>query len=71
MNSLNEVLNTALSLNEKERAIVAEKIILSLDTEIDAQSEKKWQEEIVNRINEIDNGQVNLISWDEAKKRMS
>jgi putative addiction module component (TIGR02574 family) len=71
MNSLNEVLNTALALNEKERAIIAEKILLSLDTDIDAQSEKKWQEEIVNRINEIDNGKVNLISWEEAKKRMS
>ena len=67
MNSLNEVLNTALSLNEKERAIIAEKIILSLDAETDTQSEKKWQVEIEKRVNEIDSDKVKLISWDEAK----
>lgn len=71
MNSLNEVLNTALSLNEKERAIVAQKIILSLDNESDAQSEKLWQLEIEKRINEIDGNKVNLLSWDEAQKRLS
>lgn len=71
MNSLNDVLNTALSLSEKERAIIAQKIILSLDTRSDAQSEKLWQFEIEKRISEIDADKVNLLSWDEAKKIIS
>ena len=70
MNSFSEVLNSALLLDERERAIIAEKIILSLDSNIDLQSEKYWQTEIVNRVKEIDNGYVNLIEWEEAKKRL-
>jgi len=70
MNSFNEVLNSALLLDERERALIAEKIILSLDNEIDLQSEKYWQTEIANRVKEIDNGYVNLIEWEEAKKRL-
>ena len=70
MNSFNEILTSALSLDERERALIAEKIILSLDTEIDLQSEKYWQTEISNRVKEIDNGYVNLIEWEEAKKSL-
>lgn len=71
MNSLNDVLITALSLSEKERAIIAQKIILSLDTESDAQSERLWQSEIDKRMDEIDTEKINLISWEDAKKRLS
>lgn len=70
MNSFNEVLNSALLLDERERALIAEKIILSLDNEIDLQSEKYWQTEIANRVKEIDSGYVNLVEWEEAKKRL-
>jgi putative addiction module component (TIGR02574 family) len=69
MNSFSEVLNSALLLDERERALIAEKIILSLDSEIDLQSEKYWQSEIANRVKEIDNDYVKLIEWEEAKKK--
>lgn len=71
MNSFSEVLNSALSLNEKERALIAEKIILSLDPKTDEQSDKHWRTEIKRRIKEIDEGKANLISWNQAKKRIS
>lgn len=70
MNSFNEVLNSALLLDEKERALIAEKIILSLDSKIDLDSEEYWQTEIANRVKEIDNGYLNLVEWEEAKKRL-
>jgi putative addiction module component (TIGR02574 family) len=70
MNSFSEVLNSALLLNEKERALIAEKIILTLDPKIDEQSDKHWQTEIKRRIKEIDEGKANLISWNQAKKRI-
>jgi putative addiction module component (TIGR02574 family) len=70
MNSFNEILTSALSLDERERALIAEKIISSLDSQIDLQSEQYWQTEIANRVREIDNGYVNLIEWEEAKKRL-
>jgi|GEM_PF-3133096 putative addiction module component (TIGR02574 family) len=70
MNTFNEILTSALSLDERERALIAEKIISSLDSQIDLQSEKYWQTEIENRVKEIDNGYVNLIGWEEAKKRL-
>lgn len=71
MNSLNEILRSALSLDEKDRAIIAEKIISSLDIEYDLNAEKYWQTEISDRVKEIDEGSVNLIPWDDAKKRMN
>ncbi len=70
MNSFSDVLNSALSLNERERALIAEKIILSLDPKIDQQSDKHWRNEIKRRIKEIDEGKANLISWNQAKKRI-
>jgi putative addiction module component (TIGR02574 family) len=70
MNSFNEILTSALSLDERERALIAEKIISSLDSQIDLQSERYWQTEIANRVKEIDNGYLNLIEWEEAKKKL-
>jgi len=70
MNSLNEILNSALSLNEKERALIAEKIILSLDNDYEPESEEDWLAEISNRVKEIDKNKVTLIEWSEAKKRL-
>jgi len=57
-------------LKEIDWAIIAEKIILSLDTKTDLKSEEYWQAKIANRVKEIDNVTVNLIEWEEAKKRL-
>jgi putative addiction module component len=43
-------------------------LIESLDVEADDKAEDAWREEIHRRLQQIDNGAVRLIPWDEASK---
>jgi putative addiction module component (TIGR02574 family) len=65
-----ELLKDALSLPPEARAALADSLLESLDTEIDASVEEAWREEIHRRLREIDSGAVQLIPWDEAHRRL-
>ncbi len=58
-----------MELSIKERAAIAEQLIRSLDGPADDDVEIAWQKEIQKRIEEIDNGEVELIPWEEIREK--
>lgn len=65
-----ELLQEALNLPTEARATLADSLLESLDSEVDVDSDEAWREEAVRRVGEIDSGAVQLVSWEEAKKRL-
>jgi len=65
-----QFLQRALSLPASERAEIAASLIESLDEETDADVDAAWAGEIKRRIDAIDNGQVQLIPWDDMIRSM-
>jgi putative addiction module component (TIGR02574 family) len=65
-----ELLRDALALPPEGRAALIDSLIESLDETIDAGVEEAWKREIEVRLEQIDNGAVELISWGAARKRL-
>lgn len=65
-----EILKDALALPPEARAALIGPLVNSLDTEVDEDAEEAWCEEIQRRLKEIDSGAVNLVPWDEARRRL-
>jgi putative addiction module component (TIGR02574 family) len=64
-----ELLMEALHLPAEARAALAGSLLDSLDTEVDANAEEAWRDEIYRRLQEIDSGAVQLIPWRDAQRR--
>lgn len=64
-----ELLKRALTLSDKERAELASSLIDSLDPTVDADAELAWQKEIARRLEEIENGKVKTVPWDEVRRK--
>jgi putative addiction module component (TIGR02574 family) len=64
-----EVLEAALALPPDERASVAEKLVASLDGDVDPDAETEWAAEIERRLARIQVGQAS-ISMDESLARL-
>jgi len=65
-----ELLRSALTLPESERAEIAATLIHSLDATADEDVDSSWAEEIQRRIESIDKGDVKLIPWDAVMQEM-
>ena len=65
-----EVLRDALALSIEDRAALIYSLIESLDPATDEDAQQAWQAEIGRRIREIDNGSVELIPWQVARRRL-
>jgi putative addiction module component (TIGR02574 family) len=65
-----EVLRDALALPSEARAALVDSLIESLDHTIDEGAEEGWREEIYRRLQQIDSGAVQLIPWEEARRRL-
>jgi putative addiction module component (TIGR02574 family) len=65
-----EVLEAALALPEDERAQLAEKLVASLDGNVDPDAEAAWGEEIERRLARIEAGQSQTVSLDESVARL-
>jgi len=65
-----QLLRTALALPESDRAEIAASLIHSLDTETDEEVDAAWAVEIQRRIDSIDNGEVELVPWDDVMREM-
>jgi len=65
-----QLLRTALTLPESDRAEIAASLIHSLDTETDEAVDAAWAAEIQRRIESIDNGQVKLVPWDDVMREI-
>jgi putative addiction module component (TIGR02574 family) len=70
-----QLLQSALTLPETDRAQIAASLIHSLDSELSSDPSEDvdaaWAAEIQRRIESIDNGEVKLIAWDQVMREMS
>ena len=64
------LIDQALKKPEKERALIAERLISSLDSTTDKDVELVWQKEIEKRLKEIDSGIVQCIPWEDVRERL-
>jgi putative addiction module component (TIGR02574 family) len=64
------ILGTALTLPPDERAWLAEELIASLDQFRDPEIEAAWATEIERRIAEVESGEAETVSWEEARARI-
>ena len=62
-----QILDEALKLPEAERADVADRLYDSLES-APRDVRAAWEAEIERRIQEIDDGTVELIPWEQARK---
>jgi putative addiction module component (TIGR02574 family) len=65
-----EVLEEALALPEDQRAQVAEKLLESLDGDVDADAESEWGAEIERRLARIEAGQSKSVAMNESIDRL-
>ncbi len=65
-----EVLRSALALPPEVRAALIDSLISSLDQKVDAAVEETWREEIFQRLEQIDSGAVQLVPWEDARRRL-
>lgn len=65
-----EIVGQALQIPPEDRAIIAEKLISSLDAVTDLDVEAAWQMEVQQRIMEADKGDVVCIPWEVVQKRL-
>jgi putative addiction module component (TIGR02574 family) len=66
-----EILKKAMGLPPEARAALAGSLIDSLDQNIDEDVEAAWEDEVLLRLKEIDEGKVDLVPWAEARRRIS
>jgi putative addiction module component (TIGR02574 family) len=64
-----DILQSALSLTDSERADLAARLIDSLDGD-EASAQAEWDREIEYRLAQIDGGQVRSVPWDEARRQI-
>lgn len=67
---LNSILKKVLNMPQQQRAFIAERLIDSLDAQIDPDIEVAWQNEIQKRILEAKDGETNFIPWEAARQRL-
>lgn len=60
------IVKDAMKLPREERAFVAEKLLESLDFEEPFTLSPEWQEEILRRCRELDEGKLDLISGEQV-----
>ena len=63
----NTIEDAALHLPETQRAELAHTLLLSLETQDEAEIAQLWREESVRRAEDIDSGTVNTLSADEVR----
>ena len=65
-----EVFREALALPVEARSVPLDSLIESLDEKIDEHAEEDWRREIELRVQQIDNGEIEVVSWRAARKRL-
>jgi putative addiction module component (TIGR02574 family) len=66
-----EILKKALGLPPEARAAIAGSLLDSLDQTMDDEAEAAWEDEIVLRLKELDEGKVKLVPWAEARRQIA
>ena len=65
------LLKKALALPVTERAELAGSLIESLDHAEDQSVEAAWEKEVVRRMAQIDSGEVESVSLEQARRKLS
>ena len=65
-----KLVERTLKMPAKERAEIAQRLLESLDRQIDIDVESAWQSEVARRISELDSGKVTCIPWEEVRERL-
>ena len=65
-----QILDQALRLSESDRAALAATLINSLDADVDLDADEKWDAEIKRRLEEIDNGTVDLVPLSVVRQKL-
>ena len=65
--NLKQIENQALDLSEEERAQLAQRLILSLESSNDEELEKEWLLEAKRRAVEIDRGELEPVPAEEVR----
>jgi putative addiction module component (TIGR02574 family) len=65
---MESIIQKVLQLPRKSRALIAERLLESLDFEEPFEVSNEWREEIARRCREIDEGDVALIPGEEVLK---
>lgn len=69
--SADELLNAALTLTARERAKLVHDLLRSLDGPADADADAAWVTELDRRARELDDGSVEPVDWEAARKRIA
>jgi putative addiction module component (TIGR02574 family) len=65
------IFQDALQLPQQDRAVLAGRLIESLEDETDdGDVAPAWAEEIARRLREIDDGKVTSVPWEEARRQI-
>jgi len=70
MSTFEEILSAALSLSPDKRAMLAERLLASLDDPYQKQVNSAWAEEAERRMREIDEGTVEAIDGELVMQRL-
>lgn len=68
--TVEHVLTQALQMPPQDRALIAERLLSSLDAEADWEVEVAWQQEAQRRIGAIDRGEVVCLPWEQVMNRL-
>ncbi len=70
---VDDLFKQASILDEKDRATLAGLLLESLELKLDEDVEIAWRDEVERRLTELDDGGVELITWEavQAKLRKS
>jgi putative addiction module component (TIGR02574 family) len=66
-----EILKKALDLPPEARAAIAGSLLDSLDQTVDEDAESAWENEVLLRLKELEEGTVNPVPWAEARRRIA
>jgi putative addiction module component (TIGR02574 family) len=66
-----EILEKALELPPEARAAIAGSLLESLDQIVDDDAESAWEDEIILRLKELDEGKVQPVPWSELRRRLA
>ena len=65
-----KLLKELLNLKEEDRAEFAGLLIESLDSDIEEGVESAWVQEIERRMESLDNGETQTVSWEQVKEQL-
>jgi putative addiction module component (TIGR02574 family) len=68
--SVSDVFDAALALSEEDRGRLADRLVQSLDSDVDPEAADEWAAEIERRLARIDAGQATTVSMDDALRRL-